>query len=111
MNEQRRVIDAHEFRLLDIDDSPIARLGRNQNGSFGLSIGRTADSTAPIISVNVAPAGEPVIAIADRQGNPRLMIDLNQNGDCRLAIFDLTGNNRFNITVTADGNATVYQPE
>lgn len=106
------VLEVEDLRLVDKDGSVLARLSRNEVGAFGLSIGESA-SGLPMISLTIAPTGEPVLEIRDRQGHRRAgLLMCHRTGVIDLGLRDENEQVRARLTVTAagDGLIGVYDP-
>lgn len=106
------ILEVEDLRLVDKDGSMLARLSRNELGAFGLSIGESATGM-PMISLSIAPTGEPVVEIRDRQGHRRAgLLMCHRTGVIDLGLRDENEQVRARLTVTAagDGLIGVYDP-
>ena len=98
------ILEVEDLRIVDKDGSTLARLSRNELGAFGLTIGESARGL-PMISLNIAPTGEPVVEIRDRQGNRRAgLLMCHRTGAIDMGLMDVNEQTRARLLVTAAGD-------
>ena len=97
------MICAREFVLVDEEGSPRANWAIDDGGQAAITF-FDRNGNGKLIA-GVGKDGLAIISLKAAQDFPSTLITVDQNGDFKFACLDKTGQNRFQITVAADGSS------
>lgn len=102
MDEPEKLICAKEFVLVDEEGSPRANWAIDDGGQASINF-FDRDGNCKLLA-GIGKDGLATIALKTAQQFPETLITVDKNGDFKFACLDKDGENRFQITVCADGS-------
>jgi hypothetical protein len=100
-----KVLEAEEFRLIESDGQPAARLQIDRNGRPGLFLYDKHGEVRAVLGV--LPSGAPHLALSDRRGQVRATVAVLSDDTVTLVLNDGEGQRRVDVRAPADDNPSV----